>query len=585
MASANDAADKEGYDARTQHRHAGHAPAGSDKSPPSLPVTGTAGRIHELRIHQVELERQNISLRQSQAALEKSRDAYLSLWESSPIGYVILDIAGRVSAINRTGLTLFGRPLNALLDARFSTLLSAEDQAPVHRLCESALATGLTRKQQVRITRPDETRSFCLMEISPVRGEAGEDQLQAALVDITAQKEAEYALQKSEDEKVAILDSLVDNVVYQTREMKILWANKAACRSVQMRREDLINRHCFAIWANRSSPCEDCPVIKAYATRKVESIEKQTPDGRFWKVIGIPSKDEKGDIHAMTEVAIDISERKQAEQRGRQFREELEHKVMARTAELTAMNRQLAQEIELKKNAEDHIRNLSQQLLKSQEDERQMIARELHDGVAQDLSSLQIGLSTLLPRAGDADPGMLKKMTAFSSTLQRTINVVRDLTYDLRLPGLEGIGLVPALSMYCEDFAEKSGLEVLFLPLGMHNIKMDFDTGMNLYRLIQEGLRNIRKHAAAKRATVKLISAHPNIILHIQDDGAGFDVEERERNIDREKRMGLRSMAERVSLISGEMKIRSSPRKGTHILIKFPFRKGKNASQKDHIDR
>jgi len=402
---------------------------------------------------------------------------------------------------------------------------------------------------------------------------------------ISAPKQAELALKRSEGEKIAILDSLIDLVVYQTREMKILWANKAACQSVQMQREDLINQYCFEIWAERRSPCEDCPVVKAYATGKSETIEKKTPDGRFWRVIGIPSKNKCGDITAMTEVAIDITERKRARKKARLFRKELECRVAERTAALHEMNRKLAQEIELKNAAEDRIRNLSQQLLEAQEVERQMIARELHDRVAQDLSSLQIGINTLLPHTVETDPAVRRRMTAYTDTLQRTINIVRDLTYDLRLPGLEGMGLVKALSMYCEDFADKSGLKVQFQALGMHNVKINFDMEMNLYRLIQEGLNNIRKHAAAKQATVKLISAHPNIILHIQDDGVGFDVEKRARNTDKEKRMGLRSMTERVRLINGELKIRSYPRKGTHIFIKFPCRKEKNAKKNDHIDR
>ena len=325
---------------------------------------------------------------------------------------------------------------------------------------------------------------------------------------ISAPKQTELALKRSEGEKIAILDSLIDLVVYQTREMKILWANKAACQSVQMQRKDLISRHCFEIWADRYSPCEDCPVLKAYAAGKSETIEKKMPDGRFWRVIGIPSKNKCGDITAMMEVAIDITERKRARKKARPFRKELERRVAERTAALHEMNRKLAREIELKNAAEDRIRNLSQQLLEAQEMERQMIARELHDRVAQDLSSLQIGINTLLPHTVEIDPAVRKRMTAYTDTLQRTINIVRDLTYDLRLPGLEGMGLVKALSMYCEDFAEKSGLKVQFQALGMHNVKINFDMEMNLYRLIQEGLNNIRKWCSGTANSGKAKARH-----------------------------------------------------------------------------
>jgi signal transduction histidine kinase len=200
-----------------------------------------------------------------------------------------------------------------------------------------------------------------------------------------------------------------------------------------------------------------------------------------------------------------------------------------------------------------------------------MISRELHDRVAQDLYTLLIGLNTLFDHHPNVIPEVRKKALELSEILQGTIGAVRDLSYDLRLSGLENMGLIPALSMYCDEFTEKSRLKVDFQPIGMSALNMDFDTEMNLYRLIQEGLNNIRRHAAANQATVKLVGSYPNIILRIEDDGKGFDVAERARTADTEKRMGLRSMAERVRLIQGDMRIRSQPGKGTRIFIKFPY--------------
>jgi signal transduction histidine kinase len=235
------------------------------------------------------------------------------------------------------------------------------------------------------------------------------------------------------------------------------------------------------------------------------------------------------------------------------------------------------EDISDQKQANKQIRILSQQLLKAQEDERQMISRELHDRVAQDLSTLLIGLNTISDPQPNEIPTVREKALELSEILHGTIGSVRNLSYDLRLPGLEGMGLIPALSMYCEEFAQTSGLKVDFQATGMSALKLDFDTEMNLYRLIQEGLNNIRKHAAADEAIVKLIGTYPNIILRIEDDGKGFDVESRARTIDSEKRMGLRSMAERVSLIQGEMSIQSQARKGTRILIKFPYQEKEDA--------
>jgi signal transduction histidine kinase len=97
---------------------------------------------------------------------------------------------------------------------------------------------------------------------------------------------------------------------------------------------------------------------------------------------------------------------------------------------------------------------------------------------------------------------------------------------------------------------------------------------INVYRLVQEGLNNVRKHAQARRVKVTLVGVSPNIILRIEDDGKGFDVRARERSINGEKRLGLRSMKERVNLLQGQMTIDSHPGKGAKISIKFPYKRG-----------
>ena len=133
------------------------------------------------------------------------------------------------------------------------------------------------------------------------------------------------------------------------------------------------------------------------------------------------------------------------------------------------------------------------------------------------------------------------------------------------------MGLVETIFQYCEDFSQNTGVEVEFHSAGMDKLRLDFDTEINLYRLIQEGLNNINKHAKAGLATVKLAAAYPNIILRIEDNGKGFDIKKRMTEAGSEKRMGLRSMEERVSLLQGKMTIQSRPMVGTKIFIRLPY--------------
>jgi PAS domain S-box-containing protein len=237
-----------------------------------------------------------------------------------------------------------------------------------------------------------------------------------------------------------------------------------------------------------------------------------------------------------------------------------------------------------RKRTEEHIHALTQELMRAQESERQMISRELHDRVGQDLSTLKIGLDTLFENDPEVQSELREKVLEYSGTLQETIRGVRDLAYDLRPPSIDQLSVVQAIYQYCQDFSERTGLSLDFSSAGLDDLRLDFDTEINLSRLIQEGLNNIRKHADARNAKVRLISSFPNIILHIEDDGRGFDVEKRMATITHEKRMGLRSMEERVKLLGGEMMIRSRPGKGTRISIEVPYREKKSGTKEENTD-
>lgn len=237
------------------------------------------------------------------------------------------------------------------------------------------------------------------------------------------------------------------------------------------------------------------------------------------------------------------------------------------------------------KRAEEHIHSLTHALINAHESERQMISRELHDRIAQDLSTLKIGFDTLLYNQAAVSPEENQKTMGFSEIFTNTIAAVRDLSYDLRPPFLDQMGLVETISNFCGSFSEAHGLNVHFNAAGMENLKLNFETEINLYRLVQEGLNNIRKHAEAADAFVKLIAASPNIILRIEDNGQGFDVERRLEAATNEKRMGLRSMEERTFLLGGKMTVESLPLKGTKILIKIPQKKGKNGAKENDTGR
>ncbi len=123
------------------------------------------------------------------------------------------------------------------------------------------------------------------------------------------------------------------------------------------------------------------------------------------------------------------------------------------------------------------------------------------------------------------------------------------------------------------DASLKGNTKINFNAVGMSEIKMDGNAEIHLYHLVQEGLSNIRKHAEAGNANIVLLRSYPYIILRIDDDGKGFDMMQQEIMSASYKRMGIRSMHERVNLLNGQMTLQSHPMKGTHIFIKIPIAK------------
>ena len=229
-------------------------------------------------------------------------------------------------------------------------------------------------------------------------------------------------------------------------------------------------------------------------------------------------------------------------------------------------------DITKQKQASDIVKDLSQKLIQAQERERQMISCELHDSIAQDLSTLKLYCNRLFEDQSYAEPGIKGSPADVSKLIDQTIATVRDLAYNLRPPDLEYLGLVHSLKVFCKEFTEKNDIMVDFQVAGINESTLNSDTRITLYRLVTEGLNNVQKHAAASKATIKLVGAHPNVILRIKDNGKGFDVKERERSMVNEKRMGLFSMKERVNLLQGKMSIHSQPNKGTEIVIELPLK-------------
>jgi len=175
-------------------------------------------------------------------------------------------------------------------------------------------------------------------------------------------KNIEEMQRSSEREKEIILDSLIEHVIFEDKKMKILWANKAACESAGLTREELVGCYCYEIWPKRNKPCPDCPVLKAMKTIKPQEIEKSTPDGRVWFIRGYPTQNEKGDIVGGIEVTFDITKRKLVEEELEKHRKHLEELVKERTGEAERSQKSLVLLLEDVNEINQELRNANTML-------------------------------------------------------------------------------------------------------------------------------------------------------------------------------------------------------------------------------
>ena len=353
--------------------------------------------------------------------------------------------------------------------------------------------------------------------------------------DITDNKQAQEKLRKSEEMARALLNATTDAVVLLDHQGVILDINDTYAQKFQKTPDEMLGLCIWYLFSHEVAGLRMVNVNKVFKTgQPVRIVDERS--GIWHDTIIYPVSTPGGKVNRVAVFARDITDRKLAE---------------------------------------EHVHSLSQQLIKTRESERQRIARDLHDNVAQELSLLKISWETLFDNHPLIPDEIRQKTSELSRILKRSISSVRDMAYDLHPPGLYQLGLAHTIYQYCEEFSEKNEIDVDFFAAGLDDLKIPPNTEINLYRLIQEGLWNIIKHAEATKATIKLVASFPNIILRIEDNGKGFNVKERLTAASKEKRMGLRSMEERVSLLNGKMEIYSRPKEGTKVFIEVPYKEKK----------
>jgi signal transduction histidine kinase len=279
-------------------------------------------------------------------------------------------------------------------------------------------------------------------------------------------------------------------------------------------------------------------------------------DGSRFYCSGVTTRIANSDNFA--KVARDLTERRQAELSLESARHELEDRVHQRT---DALQQEVVRGTETRK----HITSLLRRVVTAQEDERARIARDLHDQLGQQLTALRLTLErhrTAAAAAGQSED--VDRALQIAQTLDREVDF---LAWELRPAALDDLGLAAALPRFIQEWSSHYGIAAEFQGTQALAGRLSPTAEIAFYRVAQEALNNIVKHAHATRVDVLLENRDHSVVLIVEDDGVGFDASKRESS---ERGIGLAGMRERASLVGATLQVESEQGKGTTVFLRCP---------------
>jgi len=274
---------------------------------------------------------------------------------------------------------------------------------------------------------------------------------------------------------------------------------------------------------------------------------------------------------------------------------QLDETIRIRTSELATVKRKLqretarrkAVEAKLEKSRErsaqllaeallmqEQLRLLSRRILLVQEEERRHISRELHDEISQILTGINVRLATLKVETAASTANLKRKIASTQRLVEKSVEVVHRFALALRPTMLDDLGLVPALLSFTKEFGGKTGIRADFVAVGAEQLAaLDNLQRTALYRIAQEALTNVQKHARADAVTVSVEACAGAVHLSVNDNGTSFDVA-RAFDVKRHNRLGIIGMRERAEMAGATFAIESVPGRGTTIRVRLPLSAG-----------
>ena len=470
----------------------------------------------------------------AQKEVEESENRLRTIYNSEPECIKLLDSKGLLLDMNPAGLKMIeADSLEQVKNTSVLGIISEDDRTAFANLCEEVFK-GNPGKLLFTITGLKGTRRWMETHAVPMRDGSGKiTALLAVTRDISDKRKAEEELISNERKYRTLVEQAIDAIALYDANGKLLDVNTGAINLLGYSREELQQMSLKDILTQDEITVRPVQyevlktgksTVKQRAMRKkdgtivqTEVRSQQLPDGRFLSVIR------------------DLTDRIKAE-------EELKESYKA-------------------------IRTLTDHLQKVREEERAHIAREIHDELGQQLTVLKMDVAWLNKKIDAADESPLKiKMKELLSMLDGTVKTVRRISSELRPSLLDDMGLFAAMEWHLEDFSKRTGLETSLL-VGKEPEKLPDNIKTGLYRIFQESLTNVARHANATKVIIRAEAKDKMLVLSIEDNGAGFDV----AKVKSKKTLGILGMQERSSMMGGNYSITTAPGKGTTIVVSVPI--------------
>jgi PAS domain S-box-containing protein len=250
--------------------------------------------------------------KQAEDALRESEERYRAVFENAAVGIDTLDRDGRIVQVNPALCNMLGYDEDELKELTFEEITYPDDRQISKQNLESlTIGEKDLYRLEKRYLRKDGEIVWAELSTSAIKDTNGNHAgMVAVIADITGRKRAEEALRLSEAQKTAILNGITTNIALVNDKLEIQWVNKTGAESVGRSPEEMIGTTCHSLWADPERPCENCPTLKAFQTKKSEETIMTTPDGRVWNERGEPVLDDRGNLIGVVELAQDITEYK-----------------------------------------------------------------------------------------------------------------------------------------------------------------------------------------------------------------------------------------------------------------------------------